>query len=99
MYVEPPATWRRPTTRFAYWIGIRRCPSCTNTTATMTLRPMIGKNSFSVGPPVHHATIPAGALVSPFVQLVLLVVVFSVLFSLEGLGARVGTRVPVADGR
>jgi hypothetical protein len=24
---------RRPTIRFAYWIGIRRWPSCTNTTA------------------------------------------------------------------
>ena len=24
MYVEPPVVWRRPTMRFAYWIGIRR---------------------------------------------------------------------------
>ena len=32
-YVEPPAVMRRPTMRFAYWIGIRRWPSCTKTTA------------------------------------------------------------------
>ena len=35
MYVLWPPIMRRPTTRFAYCTGIRRCPCSMNTTATM----------------------------------------------------------------
>ena len=41
---------------------MRRWPSCTKTTATMIAIAMIGKKSFSVGPPLTQATTPAGAL-------------------------------------
>ena len=47
--------------RFAYWIGIRRCPSCMKTTATMIPSAISGKNSFSIGPPLYQAVMPAGA--------------------------------------
>src|SRR5207249_3861653 len=63
MYVEPPAVIRRPTMRFAYWIGIRRCPSWTKTTATTMPIAISGKNSRSIGPPFHQAEMPSGALV------------------------------------
>ena len=52
-----------PTIRFAYWIGIRRWPSCTKTTETTTKSATIGKKSFSTGPPLTQALIPAGAAV------------------------------------
>ena len=35
-WVCPPEVIRRPITRLAYWIGIRRWPSCTNTIAAIT---------------------------------------------------------------
>ena len=35
-YVEPPVVIRRPTTRFAYWTGMRRWPSWTKTMPTIT---------------------------------------------------------------
>src|SRR5262245_17834784 len=60
MYVEPPAVMRRPTIRFAYWIGMRRWPSWMKTTATMTPSAMTGRKSFSVAPPLIQAVIPAG---------------------------------------
>ena len=47
--------------RLAYWIGMRRWPSCTKTTATTTPSAISGKNSFSVGPPWTQALMPAGA--------------------------------------
>ena len=62
MYVEPPEVIRRPTIRFAYWIGIRRWPSCTNTTATMTLSAITGNMTRSYGPPSYQARMPAGRL-------------------------------------
>ena len=37
---EAPVVIFRPTTRFAYWMGIRRCPWSMNTTATMIAKPM-----------------------------------------------------------
>ena len=40
---------------------MRRWPSCTNTTATTTPIATSGKKSFSSGPPLIHALIPAGA--------------------------------------
>ena len=46
--------------RLAYWIGILRCPSWMNTTATITPRAMIGRNSRSVVPPLIHAFTPVG---------------------------------------
>src|SRR5215217_9720749 len=60
MYVEPPAVIRRPTIRFAYWIGMRRWPSWMKTTATMTPRAITGRKSFSVAPPLIHAVMPDG---------------------------------------
>ena len=54
---------RRPTIRFAYWIGIRRCPSCTKTTATITPIAISGNMIFSTGPPFHQAWIPVGSAV------------------------------------
>ena len=51
MYVDPPAVMRRPTMRFAYWIGIFRWPSWMKTTATMIEIAISGKNSFSMTPP------------------------------------------------
>src|SRR6266536_817371 len=62
MYVDWPVVMRRPTMRFAYWIGMRRCPSWTKTTATTTAMPTIGKKSFSIGPPLIQAVTPAGAV-------------------------------------
>src|SRR2546430_614403 len=47
MYVALPVVIRRPTMRLAYWIGIRRWPSWTKTTATMIASATIGKKSFS----------------------------------------------------
>ena len=41
---------------------MRRWPSWMKTTATMIASAMIGKNSFSVGPPLIQALTPAGAL-------------------------------------
>ena len=61
MYVEPPAVMRRPTIRFAYWIGIRRWPSWMKTIAAMIESAISGKKSFSIGPPFHQAAIPIGA--------------------------------------
>jgi hypothetical protein len=37
--VDPPIVCLRPTTRFAYWIGTRRCPWSMYTTATMIATP------------------------------------------------------------
>ena len=51
----------RPTIRFAYWMGIRRCPSWTKTTPRTTARKRIGKKSFVVGPPFSQARIVVGA--------------------------------------
>ena len=51
---------RRPTMRFAYWIGIRLWPSWMKTIAAMIASAISGKNSFSIGPPFHHAAIPIG---------------------------------------
>src|SRR5439155_24513208 len=56
------AVIRRPTMRFAYWIGIRRWPSWMKTTATMIPIAISGKKSFSIGPPLIQAVIPAGAV-------------------------------------
>ena len=39
-YVLVPPIMRRPTTRLAYWIGIRRWPWSMKTTATMMPRPI-----------------------------------------------------------
>ena len=52
---------RRPTIRFAYWIGIRRWPSWMKTIAAMIASAISGKKSFSIGPPFHQALIPIGA--------------------------------------
>ena len=52
---------RRPTIRFAYWIGIRRWPSWMKTTAATIDSAISGKKSFSIGPPFHQAAIPSGA--------------------------------------
>ena len=52
---------RRPTIRFAYWIGIRRWPSWMKTTAATIESAISGKKSFSIGPPFHQAAIPTGA--------------------------------------
>ena len=60
-YVDPPVVIRRPTCRFAYWIGIRRWPSWMNTTETITHRASSGKNSLVVGPPSIHARTASGA--------------------------------------
>ena len=60
-YVWPPCVIRLPITRLAYWIGIRRWPSCTNTTAATTptaMNGMITRNTWSGF--VHHALIPLG---------------------------------------
>ena len=46
--------------RFAYWIGIRRWPSWTKTTATMIASARIGKIRRSVGPPLYQARMPPG---------------------------------------
>ena len=54
---------RRPTWRFAYWIGILRCPSWTNTTAETTPITISGKKIRSIGPPFHQAASPSGKLV------------------------------------
>ena len=56
-----PCVIRRPITRLAYWIGIRRCPSCTNTiaaTTPSTMNGMITRNTWSGL--VHHEWIPFG---------------------------------------
>ena len=47
--------------RFAYWIGMRRWPSCTKTTATTMPIAISGKKSFSIGPPLIQALMPCGA--------------------------------------
>jgi hypothetical protein len=60
MYVEPPEVMRRPTMRFAYWMGMRRCPSCTNTTATMMASAMSGNIRRSNASPDHQARRPPG---------------------------------------
>ena len=60
-YVEPPAVIFRPTIRLAYCTGMRRWPSWTKTTAAQMPTAISGKNSFSIGPPFHQATIPSGA--------------------------------------
>ena len=52
---------RRPTMRFAYWIGIRRCPSWTKTTATMMASAISGNMSRSKGSPDHQARMPPGS--------------------------------------
>ena len=52
---------RRPTIRFAYWIGMRRWPSWMKTTATMTPIAISGKKSFSIGPPLMNARMPVGS--------------------------------------
>ena len=54
-YVDPPEVIRRPTIRFAYWIGILRWPSWTNTTAATIAIPISGKKIRSIGPPFHQA--------------------------------------------
>ena len=54
---------RRPTIRFAYWIGMRRWPSWTKTTDETMASAMSGKKIRSIGPPFHHALTPSGALV------------------------------------
>ena len=36
MWVDCPPYTRRPTTRFAYWTWIFRCPSCMMMTAAVT---------------------------------------------------------------
>ena len=59
--MEPPAVWRLPIICLAYWIGIRRWPSCTKTTETTTPIAISGKNSRSIGPPLIHALMPWGA--------------------------------------
>ena len=46
---------RRPTIRFAYWIGIRRWPSWMKTIAATIASAISGKKSFSIGPPLHQA--------------------------------------------
>ncbi len=59
-YVEPPEVIRRPTMRFAYWIGIRRWPSCTKTTEATIASAISGKKMRSIGPPFHQAVTPSG---------------------------------------
>ena len=49
--------------RFAYWIGIFRCPSWTNTTDATMASAISGKKMLSVGPPFHQALMPSGRLV------------------------------------
>ena len=46
--------------RFAYWIGMRRWPSWTKTTATTMPMAISGKNSFSTAPPLSQALMPCG---------------------------------------
>jgi len=60
MYVEPPVVIRRPTIRFAYWIGIFRWPSWTKTTATMIAIAISGNISRSNASPSYHARMPPG---------------------------------------
>ena len=60
-YVCVPCVIRRPITRLAYWIGIRRCPSWTNTiaaTTPSTMNGMITLNTWSGF--VHHEWTPFG---------------------------------------
>ena len=61
MYVAPPVVCRFPSCRRAYCTGMRRWPSCTNTTTTTTAIARIGKNSRSSVPPLTQAVTPAGA--------------------------------------
>ena len=49
-------SWRR-----AYWIGIRRWPSITNTTETTIPSATSGKNSRADVPPLIQPLIPVGA--------------------------------------
>jgi hypothetical protein len=52
---------RRPITRLAYWIGIRRWPSCTNTIAAITPSATNGIITLKTGSGfVHQAWMPAG---------------------------------------
>ena len=52
----------RPTTRFAYWTGIRRWPSWTKTIATITARAMKGIITTKTWSGLfHHAVIPLGS--------------------------------------
>jgi hypothetical protein len=62
-YVEPPDVIRRPTIRFAYWIGILRWPSWTKTTEATMASATSGKKIRSIGPPFHQAVTPSGRLV------------------------------------
>ena len=59
-YVDPPEVIRRPTIRFAYWIGIFRWPSWTNTTLATIASAISGKKIRSIGPPFHQAATPSG---------------------------------------
>ena len=55
MYVLPPEVIRRPTTRLAYWTGIRRWPCSMNTTATMIRRPSVTMTENGHGPHLPDA--------------------------------------------
>ena len=61
--MAPPVVILRPTIRFAYWIGIRRWPSWTNTTEATMPTAISGKKMRSIGPPFHQALTPSGRLV------------------------------------
>src|SRR3954453_16623715 len=61
IYVDPPAVCRRPTIRFAYWIGMRRWPSWMYTTAATMPIAMSGEDRHSIVPPLYQAAIPVGA--------------------------------------
>ncbi len=54
----PPVVIRRPTTRFAYWTGIRRCPCSTKITATMITRPISSATTNIALPPESRIARP-----------------------------------------
>ena len=60
-YVDPPPAERLPTTRFAYWMGIRRWPSWMNTIATIAARAMKGIITTKIWSGLfHHFWMPLG---------------------------------------
>ena len=60
--MEPPEVILRPTTRLAYWTGIRRWPSWTKTMATITARAMNGIITTKTWSGLlHHCVIPFGS--------------------------------------